>query len=429
MKRTILILFLVVVVKLALPGCSNRSETPITGEDSTIEYPSKSANGIVAKITFCKKVSKKTGKPIDAGTMFTIQDQAKVYSIIVLNNREFHKDKELMFHIDWIDPNGNSLYKKRIDLLPSDSSSTITSSISITPGNRQTGNYILRVYLFRELIAEKKFELINAISDSIAINSRRIADSISARITFCRSVSAKTGKLIGAGKVFTIKDKAKVLAIVNLENKDTSGSRLLTFYADWIGPNDSSIYRKKIDSSPNGSLFSISSTISISPQKRQPGNYLLRIYFFEKLIAKENFELVKSDKEEKIINTKVKAESITAKVVLCKKVSKKTGEPIGVDSIFTIMDKAKVTAFLNFETRDTVSNQQMKLIFDWIGPNDSSIYRKKIEILSKDSSSTISSSISISPEKRKPGNYILRVYLSKDLIAERKFELISKETK
>ncbi len=71
-----------------------------------------------------------------------------------------------MFHIDWIDSTGNSLYKKRIDLSPSDSSSRIISSISLSPPKRKVGEYIVRVYLFRELIAEKKFQLVELNTDS-----------------------------------------------------------------------------------------------------------------------------------------------------------------------------------------------------------------------------------------------------------------------
>jgi len=184
MKRSILILLLVSLLQLILAGCSDRTETLTTGEDSTLVYPSKSIDGIEAKITFCEKVSKKTGDPIKAGTVFSIKENTKVNAVIDLNNRESYRNKLLMFHVDWLDSSGNSLFKKRIDLPTNDSSSKLTSSITISPDKRQPGYYSLRVYLFRELIAEKKFELINVTSNSTTFNSQMITDSIKVRITF-----------------------------------------------------------------------------------------------------------------------------------------------------------------------------------------------------------------------------------------------------
>jgi hypothetical protein len=46
--------------------------------------------------------------------------------------------------------------------MPADTVSTITGSISITPDKRPPGEYLLQVYLFDEVIAEKKFELKSA---------------------------------------------------------------------------------------------------------------------------------------------------------------------------------------------------------------------------------------------------------------------------
>ena len=426
MKRSILILLLVSLLQLILAGCSDRTETLTTGEDSTLVYPSKSIDGIEAKITFCEKVSKKTGDPIKAGTVFSIKENTKVNAVIDLNNRESYRDKLLMFHVDWMDSSGHSLFKKRIDLPTNDSSSKLTSSITISPDKRQPGYYSLRVYLFRELIAEKKFELINVTSNSTTFNSQMITDSIKVRITFCRSASEKTGKLIGVGKVFTIKKKAKVLAIVNLNDIDTGSNQSLTFFADWIAPNDSSFYRKKFNVSPGDSSMTILSSISITPEKRQPGNYRFRFYLFEKLIAERNFELVKSDSKTKIIESKKEVESLIAKVVLCKKVSEKTGKPIGADTTFTIKEEAKVKAIVSIEKQEIKTNEQMKFYFNWIGPDGKVFYKKRVIYTTSNPSFSISNSIAITPEKRQPGTYILRVSFRKKLIAEQKFELIAK---
>ena len=426
MKRSILILFLVTLLQLILAGCSERIETPTKGEDSTIVYPSKSIDGIEAKITFCEKVSKKTGDPIKAGTVFPIKENTKVSAVIDLNNRESYRGKLLMFHVDWLDSSGHSLFKKRIDLPTNDSSSTLISSINISPDKRQPGYYFLRVYLFRELIAEKSFTLTATNKDSTNIDYQKIADNIKAEVTFCKSLSKKTGKTIGEGKVFTIKNKAKVLAIVNLKEIDTGSNQPLTFFADWIAPNDSSFYRKKFNISPGDSLISILSSISIAPEKRQPGNYRFRFYLFEKLITERNFELVKSDSKTKIIESKKEVESLIAKVVLCKKVSEKTGKPIGADTTFTIKEEAKVKAIVSIEKQEIKTNEQMKFYFNWIGPDGKSFYKKQVIYTTSNPFFTISNSISITPEKRQPGTYILRVSFRKKLIAEQKFELVAK---
>jgi len=104
-------------------------------------------------------VSKKTGKLIGEGSSFKIKAKRKVRASIELKNRFAFGDQELMFHIDWIGPDGESIYRKRYDLYPTDSTSTIKSTISISPKKRQAGDYKFQLFLFNELIAEKPFEL------------------------------------------------------------------------------------------------------------------------------------------------------------------------------------------------------------------------------------------------------------------------------
>ncbi len=214
-----------------------------------------------------------------------------------------------MFHIDWIDSSGNSFYKKRIDISPSDSSNWITSSISISPQKRQTGNYTVRLYLFRELIAEKRFQLVESINDSATVKKKIksgderikkektikpkvISESIKASLVLCRKVSKKTGKPIGEATTFTIKDEAKVRAIVNVEKKDIKTNEQMNFYFEWIGPDGKTFYRKKIVYTTSNPSFTISNSISITPEKRLPGNYNLRITYRKKTIAEKKFELV-----------------------------------------------------------------------------------------------------------------------------------------
>ena len=280
-----LFLFLIALLIPALSGCSSRNETPTTSEDSTIVYSPKQPDGVSANIMLCRKVGSKTGKRIGEGTVFTIMDNAKVHAFFDLENRNNFMDKEMMFHAEWIGPNGKSFYRKRIDILPDDSSSTINSSISITPEKRQSGNYIVRFFLFRELIAEKTFEL----REDVPITGEEF--DITANIILYRKLGKKTGKMIGAGTVFNIKKNEKVRAIINLENRDDYLNNELKFKVEWIGPDSNSFYRKEIDLSPGDSSSTIKSSISITPKKRQPGNYIFRVYLYKTLLAEKKFEL------------------------------------------------------------------------------------------------------------------------------------------
>ena len=218
-----------------------------------------------------------------------------------------------MFHIDWIDSAGNSFYKKRIDISPNDSLESITSSISISPQKRKTGNYSVRLYLFRELIAEKKFQLVKSITDSTIVKKKSKSEiknkpekkvmvkktitpkveieNIKASIILCRKVSKKTGKPIGADTTFTIKDSANVKAMVSIEKQDIKTNEQMKFYFEWIGPDGKSFYKKSVVYTTSNPIFTISNSISITPEKRQPGTYTLQVSFRKKIIAEQKFEL------------------------------------------------------------------------------------------------------------------------------------------
>jgi len=414
-----LIIFLTLLAEIFLTVCSDRIETPSEGENSTTTYHSKSVNGIEASIVFCEKIKGKTGEPVNEGTVFSLNNDSKICAIANLKNRQLNTDKDLMFHIDWLDSSGNSFFKKRIDLAVDDSSSTLMSLINISPERREPGNYSLRVYLFRELIAEKKFKLVNSVLEPPVIVKNELIENIKANITFSTGVSKKTGKLFGVGNKFEIKRKAKVLAIIKLENKDRI-NHPLTFSADWVGPDRSSLFKKEITLKPNEDSFS--SSISSTPNKRQPGKYSLYIYLFDKLIGEKDFELVQAEKKEKT-TSKIESKNLQARIIFCEKISKKTGLPINPNSIFTLMDKRKLRAIIYIEKSDSSVKIQKSFLIEWIGPDNKSFYTKKVRFSTEDSTLSILSSISLSPQKRQTGDYLLRIYCSKELIGEKKFLL------
>ena len=86
---------LLITMALFIIGCSSRDSSPVRLEDSTIIYPSKSKDGIYATITFSKKVSKKTGKPLNVNSVFKLKNKARLYATIDLKNYDrrgtYHK--------------------------------------------------------------------------------------------------------------------------------------------------------------------------------------------------------------------------------------------------------------------------------------------------------------------------------------------------
>ena len=282
MKHTTITISLITLMILA--GCSSRVETPVVTAGSTITYPAKKAGDISANITFCRKLNKVDGGQIGAGTVFSIMENAKVYAVVDLENHFNLIDRDLMFHLDWIGPNGRSFYRKQINLSPGDTATVINSSVSISPEKRQAGEYSFRVYYFRELIAEKKFELLPEL-----IITPSMAEELAPHITLYRKTSKKTGKLIGEGTIFTIKKKRRVRALINLGNRFAFNNSDLIFHLDWIGPDGKSVYRKQIGLYPDDSTSTIKSSISID--KKLPGKYSFQLFLSGQLIAEKEFEL------------------------------------------------------------------------------------------------------------------------------------------
>jgi hypothetical protein len=301
---------LLIVYLFAFSGCASRERTPVTLKDSTIFYPAKFEKVLFKGISLSNKISKKTGRSIKPGIVFKLDDKAKLYASI---ENVFSKSNVSMLHVDWIDSKGNSFYRKRIDIYPEDSLLLISSAISISTQKRDTGTYSVRFYLYRELFAEKKFQLVDSATYSKLfppkdkpksekqqekqITKKKVTKlktstvQVKANLVLCKKLSKKTGKPIGADSIFVIGDKAKVKAIVNIEKPDIKSNEQMKFYFDWIGPDGKSFYKKQVVYSTSNPLFTISNSISITPEKRQPGTYTLQVSFRKRIIAVQKFEL------------------------------------------------------------------------------------------------------------------------------------------
>lgn len=281
-KHTWLFLFLVSILA-AISGCSSRNGVPVENEDKTIIYPAKNADDISANIILCRKISKTSGKPIGAGTVFEIKDRENLRALIQLENRE-KQTNDLWFHVDWIGPNGKSFFLKSTILHAGDSASDLNSSVSITPELREPGEYRIKLYLFRELIAEKIFTLIpdNGIDEN----------EVKASVILCRKIDKETGLPIEVDSSFKIRKKGKMNAIVNLTNLNPDDDeRELKFRLEWSDDKGDTFFKKKVDFIPTDTIMQLTSSISINPEKREAGVYYFRVYQSGRMLSEKRFEL------------------------------------------------------------------------------------------------------------------------------------------
>lgn len=397
---------------LVLFACTSRQSESVSVNDSQISYPPKNKEDISASISFCRYLDSKSFEMEGEGTVFTIMNGGWVQALVNIENRFEKINKDLIFHFDWIAPDGESVYIKRLDLLRNDSATWLNSSISISPETRNAGIYKLRIYYFRELIAEKSFELLPPFyAEALDLNE------MSSQITLCSKVDKKTGERLGVDSVFTALNKSSIRAYFDFD-RSIFGERELLFRFNWMKADGNAFYRKRIDLAPGDTASFIYSAISIAPEKRDTGNYKLLVYLFNELIAEKSF-IIKE--ETKIIP--IYPNQINASIVLYSKKNKKTGEFLGAGNQFEINSKAKVRAFVKIKNRAKFKNKNLDFTLEWLGPDGKSFYQKDITIKKNDPIAELSSAISITPDKRTSGNYKFRLLLNRNVVSERRFIL------
>jgi len=281
-KQTSWMFWLVIILEVMPSGCAERYGEAVILPDSTFIYRPVNNDDIVAKITLSSRYSQKTGKQSAVRTVFSLKENEDVYAVVDLENRTQQIGKFLMFHIDWIDPDGRSVFMKRIDNAPGDSTRSLVSFISASPDKRFPGKYMVRVFLFRELIAVKHFSLI----------PEEESEKVKANITFYKSIDKESGRMIGVDTVFQIKKKGILRVQVDLIHPGIYKDDWLPLRMEWISPDGSIFFDKKIDYVPGDPLSIIGSSISIAPGKREPGEYLLRAYLFYDMIGERKFVLL-----------------------------------------------------------------------------------------------------------------------------------------
>jgi hypothetical protein len=173
---------------LVLSGCEQeavRLARLSAAKDSLVASPAEDHS--LATVTFCRKIGSKTGKRIGVGEHFTIGGKARVTACVDFRN--VSPGKNYAVHLVWIKPFGREVFRKYAEVEvaetetgyrsvihwrkaddlnylreeiqeSSEAAFTLTSRMTISPQKKRSpGIYTLRVYLHRELLTEKSFQL------------------------------------------------------------------------------------------------------------------------------------------------------------------------------------------------------------------------------------------------------------------------------
>jgi hypothetical protein len=247
--------------------------------------------------------------------------------------------------------------------------------------------------------------------------SKKVND-VAATITFFTDFETETGEPADPGEMFTLRDKANLRAIVNLRGLPVEKYPELMFHLDWISPNERSFFTRRTDLVAFNPDTALQSSISLSPDRRQPGIYRLKVYYFRELIAMKSVELLPPLS----LNSQL-AGHFSPEITFCTGIDRKSGDRLGVDSVFNIQETKRIHAFIDFAHNNDHSLSALSFRIEWIAPDSTVFFSKSHEITPVDETSMLSSSISVSPDKRAAGKYQLRVFLFEEFIANKRFEL------
>jgi hypothetical protein len=273
----------VILLMMLLAGCPNRCEPPVLNPDGTLLYALKDGRALLSGISFYKLTDGETGLPIGVDTVFTLSDVHHLRARVPLIDPD---TRVPMFHLDWTGPGQQSFFMKPAEIFADSVTAYLYSTISLSPAKREPGKYMLRVYYFRELVAKKSVVLLPEES----INSP-LAVKLKPAITFFSKLNKTTGERLGEDTVFQMGKNARVRAYADLINVNGVSDSKLLFDLVWRGPDGEKFYSKGIELSSDEDDARLYSSISIPPEKREPGKYALEVYLFDEMIAEKKFRL------------------------------------------------------------------------------------------------------------------------------------------
>ena len=177
---------------LAVPLLAAGCEQEIVLEFKTLQTAlgagqERPADHFWGEITFCERVSKKTGKRIRSGERFSVAEKSYVHGLVDLTH--LPPDRNHSVHLVWLTPDGHELYRRYAELRMSRTDDGYRTQVvwldaedfsyrklevqetetpTCTLGSRLNtslsrqrplGRYLLRVYLNREFLLERGFDL------------------------------------------------------------------------------------------------------------------------------------------------------------------------------------------------------------------------------------------------------------------------------
>jgi len=183
----------VIADRAAESGDSTTSATPDTSEATASAYATNPHDGpdttgfFDAEITFCRKIGKKSGKRIGTAQHFQTAEKRYVHGLVDFHNIRPHRLYAV--HLVWIKPGGREIFRRYAEVVTEpiadgyetvirwqkaedlaylkeerrgspQSAFTLGSRLNISHSRQRIpGDYLMRVYLDRRLLLEKKFTL------------------------------------------------------------------------------------------------------------------------------------------------------------------------------------------------------------------------------------------------------------------------------
>jgi len=296
--------------------------------------------------------------------------------------------------------------------------------------------------------------------------------SFDAEINLFSRLDSDSGELSGPGESFWISDYSHVRGAVEIRN--TQVDEVHSLHLVWIRPDDREITRRyaevkitpdedgfrstiswrkardlvtvkeEIQNRPEASftLTSRLKTVKSDGTPRDPGQYLMRVYWNREFLLEKPFVLLADS---------IRAgDPLAANITFCRRVSQKSGRRLGIGTEFKRMTKSRVYAFTDFQ--NTAPDRCYPLDLAWYAPDGTEMSRRHVEVAitaseagyrshvrwyrpgnanwireeiqeSAEPGFSLRRYITSSLKKREAGRYAFRVYLGDQLLQEEWFEL------
>ena len=187
------VLLLLLPALWLVTGCSSdeaREMALVSGQlqEGSLVQDRSPHPGFSAEITLCRKVSKRSGRPIGEDVVF--HPAARSYVHALVDFRGVKEDRTYVIHLVWVRPDGKDLFRKYVEAVPVISEKgerqtlvtwldaeklhkvkrdtipaegpefQLRTRLNISNKRaRDPGQYALRVYLDRRFLGEKTFEV------------------------------------------------------------------------------------------------------------------------------------------------------------------------------------------------------------------------------------------------------------------------------